>query len=46
MNGFEYKGTKYRGILEIIEDIKWAKEMDVWNVSRNNYLSGGRVKIK
>ena len=46
MNGFEYKGTKYRGILEIIEDIKWAKEMDVWNISRNNYLSGGRVKIK
>ena len=46
MNGFEYKGTKYRGILEIIEDIKWAKDMDVWNVSRNNYLSGGRVKIK
>lgn len=46
MNGFEYKGTKYRGILEIIEDIKWAKEMDVWNISRNNYLSSGRVKIK
>ena len=39
-------GTKYRGIIEIIEDIKWAKEMDVWNISRNNYLSAGRVKIK
>lgn len=46
MNGFEYKGTKYKGIIDIIEDIKWAKEMDVWNISRNNYLSGGRVKIK
>ena len=46
LNGFEYKGTKYRGIIEIIEDIKWAKEMDVWNISRNNYLSAGRVKIK
>ena len=46
MNGFEYKGIKYRGIIEIIEDIKWAKEMDVWNMSRINYLSTGRVKIK
>ena len=46
MNGFEYKGTKYRGIIEIIEDIKWAKEMDVWNISRINYLSAGRVNIK
>jgi hypothetical protein len=46
MNGFEYKGTKYKGILEIIEDVKWAKDMDIWNMSRDNYISNGRVKIK
>lgn len=44
--GFDYKGHKYPGVLDIIDDLKWALENDVWNISRKNYLSGGIVNIK
>jgi hypothetical protein len=44
--GFDYKGHKYPGVLNIIDDLKWAIENDVWNISRKNYLSGGVINIK
>ena len=44
--GFEYKGHKYPGVLEVIDNLKWALENDVWNISRKNYLNGGIVNIK
>jgi hypothetical protein len=45
-NGFEYKGRTYPGVKQLIEDLKWAKENDIWNISRENYLSGGLVNIR
>lgn len=45
-NGFEYKGRKYPGVKSIIEDLKWAKENNKWNISRTNYLNEGIVNIK
>ncbi len=44
--GFDYKGTRYPGVLDTIDDLKWALENDVWNMSRKNYLSSGIVNIK
>jgi hypothetical protein len=44
--GFELKGYKYPGVLEVIDDLKWAIANDVWNISRKNHLSGGIVNIK
>ena len=44
--GFELKGYKYPGVLEVIDDLKWALANDVWNISRKNHLSGGIVNIK
>lgn len=44
--GFELRGYKYPGVLEVIDDLKWALENDVWNISRKNHLSGGIVNIK
>jgi hypothetical protein len=44
--GFEHKGRKYPGVKQIIEDLKWAKENDVWNISRENYSNSGRVAIR
>jgi hypothetical protein len=44
--GFQHKGRTYPGVKEIIEDLKWTIENDRWNISRNNYLSGGLVNIK
>lgn len=46
LTGFEYKGRKYPGVQSLIKDLKWAKENDVWNISRENYLSNGLVKLR
>ena len=43
--GFEYKGRQYPGVYQLIEDLDWALENDKWNISRENYLSNGVVKL-
>jgi hypothetical protein len=43
--GFSYKNKNYIGVQELIEDLKWALENNVWNVSRKNSLSNGLVNI-
>jgi hypothetical protein len=45
-SGFEHKGRTYPGVKELIDDLIWAQENDVWNISRKNYLSNGLVNIK
>lgn len=45
LNGFEYKGREYPGVAQLIDDLKWAIENDKWNMSRENYLSNGVVKL-
>lgn len=44
--GFSHKGRNYPGVKQIVEDLKWAKEMDTWNISKSRYESGGIVNIK
>lgn len=44
--GFEYKGRQYPGVKSIIVDLKWALEMNTWNIGRENYLSNGVVKLR
>jgi hypothetical protein len=43
--GFEYKGREYPGVKQLIEDLKWALENDVWNISRENYINNGIVNL-
>lgn len=45
LNGFEHKGRNYPGVASLIEDLKWAIENDKWNISRENYLNNGVVKL-
>lgn len=45
-NGFEHKGRKYPGVKEIIEDLNWAHENNVWNISRKNSVNNGVVNLK
>ena len=45
LNGFEHKGREYPGVAKLIEDLQWALENDKWNISRENYLSNGIVKL-
>lgn len=44
--GFTHKNREYKGVQELIKDLKWALENNVWNISRQNYLAGGIVNIK
>jgi hypothetical protein len=43
--GFEHKGREYPGVEQLIDDLKWALENDKWNISQENYLSNGIVKL-
>lgn len=45
-DGFDYRGYKYPGVLEVIDDLKWAVENDIWNISRMNHLRGGILNVK
>lgn len=43
--GFTYKGRQYPGVKQLIEDLQWALENDKWNISRENYINNGVVKL-
>lgn len=45
-NGFEYKGKYYPGVMEIIENLKWALKMNLWNISKEHYEMKGIVPLK
>jgi hypothetical protein len=45
-DGFNLKGYIYPGVLETIDNLKWAIENDTWNISRKNYLNSGIVNVK
>ena len=45
-NGFTHKNREYVGVKSIIEDLKWARENNVWNISRENYVNKGKVSIR
>lgn len=44
-NGFTYKNREYKGVSELIKDLKWALENNVWNISRENSINNGLVNI-
>jgi hypothetical protein len=46
MTGFTHKGRNYPGVNQIVEDLKWAKETDTWNISKSRYELGGVVNNK
>jgi hypothetical protein len=44
--GFTHKGRTYTGVKDLITDLKWAIDNNIWNISRINYLAGGTINIK
>jgi hypothetical protein len=44
-NGFTYKNREYKGVEKLIIEFKWALENNTWNISMDNKLNGGEVKI-
>jgi hypothetical protein len=45
LDGFEYKGREYLGVAQLIGDLKWALDKDVWNISRENHINNGIVNL-
>ena len=45
-DGFEHKGRKYPGVKQLIADLQWAIETNIWNISKENYLNNGLVNLK
>lgn len=46
MDGFDYRGRRWRGIKESIKEIKWHLETNDWRISFDNYRNNGRISIK
>ncbi len=44
--GFMINDREYPGVKELILDLKWAQENDVWAISRKNYRNNGLVTLK
>jgi hypothetical protein len=45
-SGFHHKNREYTGVKYLIEDLKWALENNVWNISRENQEKNGIVTLK
>ena len=45
LDGFEHNGRQYPGVAQLIEDLKWTLDNDVWNISRDNYIDNGIVNL-
>lgn len=46
MRGFVLNGKLYPGVVKLVQDLMWHKENGIWNISRDNFATGGIVKIK
>lgn len=46
LTGFSIRGTEYKGVNQIIEEINWAEDNDIWNCSREVFENEGKIKIK
>ena len=44
--GFTYKWRDYKGIDQLIDEIKWHKETGIWNISKDNHANRGIVTLK
>jgi len=45
-NGFLHEGKYYPGVKELIKDLKFAQDNDVWSISRKNHENKGFVNIQ
>lgn len=45
LNGFFIRGTYYRGIRELVEEISWAEDNDIWNCSKQVFDNQGIIPL-
>lgn len=46
MRGFILDGEYYPGVVKLVRDLMWHKEMGIWTISKDNYEANGVVKIQ
>jgi len=44
--GFSHNQKKYPGVKEILSNLKWAKENDIWNIPQSAHSTNGLITIK
>lgn len=45
VDGFFLRGAFHRGVFELMEEISWAEENNIWNCSKEAYDSQGVMKL-
>lgn len=45
LEGFKLRGNTYRGVVELVREIKWHMEMDVWNCSKEAIDMNGNLTL-
>lgn len=45
IKGFNHNNREYKGLQELVGDIKWHTENQIWGMSKENYLNNGRVQV-
>jgi hypothetical protein len=45
LHGFDLRGTHYRGIEELIDEIVWCEEKNMWDCSREAYKNMGKMQL-
>lgn len=45
LKGYTLRGVKYKGLLEIVEEISWAENTGNWNVSKEVFDNQGILKL-
>jgi hypothetical protein len=43
IEGFSLRGNKYRGVKQLVEEIKWHMDMDIWNCSKQSFDNNGKL---
>lgn len=46
LNGFDFRGSHYRGISELINAIAWAEDNNIWNASKESIDAKGKMQLK
>jgi hypothetical protein len=46
MNGFDYRGKRWKGITEALKEITWHVKSGDWRISFDNYRNFGNLSIK
>ena len=45
IKGFSLRGNKYRGVEQLVQEIKWHMDMEIWNCSKESFDKNGKLEL-